>query len=461
MKYFAIRKGRETGIFMDWPTVQSKIHRFKGAEYKSFKTKEEARDYLESSPKLLDLKITKKTVLAYVDGSYIKGIDKYGSGVVILDNDRNVITEFSFSGNNPEFIRSNNVAGEICATIKSIDYAVENAFEQIVIYFDYEGIEKWANGTWSANRKISIYYLSRISELRSKIDIQFVKVDAHSGDEFNDYADHLAKQAISERSHTENKDGSITLKNIPFEEVEMVNSLIKDSFSDSFLVEYSENSIMKSYEYKYLSEYIRINCYSKKSTVHVQGKHSNLMYHTMSYLIQLLPNAEEVIKTMNDFQDDNVSYSVVESTFQDFFPNYRKSEQVLNNALYQTIQNYETSLKQYDYTYLVFPVFRALEYFLHRTLSKANLITANERGVNNFGFFDDERCIQNAHRDKFTFEEREYVEKLYQFYKNRRHKYFHWAQDSLDTAIVEDIQTVRKEIKDACKIIDEYYIIYN
>lgn len=460
MKYYAIRKGRDTGIFMDWPTTQSKIQGYKGAEYKGFKTKEEARQYLENSPKLLDLEITQETVLAYVDGSYFKGIDKYGSGIVILDHARNFITDFSFSGNNPEFMVSNNVAGEICATIKAIEYAIENNFKQVVIYFDYEGIEKWANGSWATNRAISKYYLSRIEVLKTQIDIYFVKVDAHTGDEFNEYADRLAKMAIQERSHTENKDGSITLKNIPLEEVEMVNTLIENSFSDNFLLKTSKTSMMESYEYEYLSEHLRINYYLKKCTLHVQGKPSNLMYHVMSYFIQLLPNAEKVIETMNELQDDNVSYSVVESTFQQLLPNYRMTEQEVNNALYQAVQNYETSLEQYDYTYLIFPAFRALESFLHKTLNKAGLETVNAKGVNNFGFFDKERHIQEIHKDKFSDVERDYVESLYEFYRSRRHKYFHWAQDSMDTAIIEDIQTVRTEIKDACKIMDKYYIIY-
>lgn len=460
MKYYAIKKGRDTGIFMDWSAVQPKIQGFKGAEYKSFQTREEARKYLENSSESLDLEITQETVLAYVDGSYFKGIDKYGSGIVILDNARNFITEFSFSGNDPEFMASNNVAGEICATIKAIEYAIENDFRQVVIYFDYEGIEKWANGSWSTNKPISKYYFSRITELKSTIDIRFVKVDAHTGDEYNECADLLAKNAIRERSHTENKDGSITLKNIPLEEVEIVNKLIEESFSDNFLLKTSKTQIMESFVYSHLSECLRANYYFKNRTLQIQGKPSNLMYHVMSYFIQLLPNAEEVINTMNELQEDNVSYSVVESTFQQLLPNYRITEQEVNNALYQAVQNYETSMEQHDYTYLIFPAFRALEYFLHKTLSKAGLETANAKGVNTFSFFDKNRHIQEKHKDKFSDVERDYVESLYEFYRSRRHKYFHWAQDSMDTAIIEDIQTVRTEIKDACEIMDKYYIIY-
>lgn len=461
MKYYAVKKGREIGIFTDWKIVQPIIKGFKGAEYKSFKTKNEAQEYFEGRENTLDFEITKKTLLAYVDGSYIKGNEKYGSGVVFLDNDRNMIDTLSFAGAESEYLASNNVAGEICATIEAVTYAVKNNFEQLVVYYDYEGIEKWANGSWAANKAISKDYLEKIKSLKSKVKIHFVKVAAHTGDEFNEMADQLAKLAILEKSHTENKDGSITLRNIPLDEVELVNEAIKDSLTDKFSLDIKENNNMISYSYENLSEHLRANYFRKKCTLHIQGKPSNLMYLVMSYFVQLLPNAEEVISVMNDFQEDNVSYSVVESTFQQLLPNYRMDEAELNNSLYQAIQNYETSIEQQDYTYLVFPAFRALEYFLHKTLKKAGLVTTSRNGSNIFSFFEEDKKIQKAHINKFTEAQRNYVEELYDFYSTRRHKYFHWTDDILDLAIIEDINKARIEIKDACVIIDKYYTIYN
>lgn len=42
-KYYVVWKGRETGIFEDWPTCQRLVSGFPGAKYKSFKTMAEAR----------------------------------------------------------------------------------------------------------------------------------------------------------------------------------------------------------------------------------------------------------------------------------------------------------------------------------------------------------------------------------------------------------------------------------
>lgn len=45
-KIYAVRKGRENGLFESWDKCQESIKGFAGAEFKSFKSKEEAIEYL-------------------------------------------------------------------------------------------------------------------------------------------------------------------------------------------------------------------------------------------------------------------------------------------------------------------------------------------------------------------------------------------------------------------------------
>ena len=42
MKFYVVWQGRETGIFTSWEECKSQIEDYKGAQYKSFKTREEA-----------------------------------------------------------------------------------------------------------------------------------------------------------------------------------------------------------------------------------------------------------------------------------------------------------------------------------------------------------------------------------------------------------------------------------
>ena len=69
-------------------------------------------------------------------------------------------------------------------------------YKDLLIYYDYEGIEKWCSGEWKANKEGTIYYRQFCIEAMKKINISFKKVKAHSGNKYNDMADKLAKQAV-------------------------------------------------------------------------------------------------------------------------------------------------------------------------------------------------------------------------------------------------------------------------
>lgn len=79
---------------------------------------------------------------------------------------------------------------------KAILWALENGYKKITIYYDYEGIEKWANGIWKANKPGTQRYKAFIAEKRQEIEIAFRKVAAHTGVKYNEMADQLAKQAL-------------------------------------------------------------------------------------------------------------------------------------------------------------------------------------------------------------------------------------------------------------------------
>ena len=75
-------------------------------------------------------------------------------------------------------------------------WAIENGYKKITIYYDYEGIEKWANGIWKANKVGTQRYKAFVAEKRQEIEIAFRKVAAHTGVKYNEMADQLAKAAL-------------------------------------------------------------------------------------------------------------------------------------------------------------------------------------------------------------------------------------------------------------------------
>ena len=45
-KYYAVQYGREVGVFTSWDNAKASVHRFKGARFKSFSTREKAEAFL-------------------------------------------------------------------------------------------------------------------------------------------------------------------------------------------------------------------------------------------------------------------------------------------------------------------------------------------------------------------------------------------------------------------------------
>lgn len=195
MKYYAVKLGRQTGIFETWGEAEVQVKEFPNAKFKSFSSFEEAESYLEDSNQSQSNNLVEYE--AYVDGSFDKNTNTYGSGVVIT-KENEVIEKISFSGSDEKYIESYQIAGEVKAALRAIEWAVDNNISSIAIYYDYEGIKSWALGEWRAKKAVSKDYKDKFDALSDQIDVYFEKVKAHSGVYFNELADELAKSATLE-----------------------------------------------------------------------------------------------------------------------------------------------------------------------------------------------------------------------------------------------------------------------
>ncbi len=192
-KFYAVRKGYNTGVYNNWDECKKQVNGFSGAEYKSFQTLDEANDYIGLKKEIeLD---SNDFVKAYVDGSYEHSIRQYGSGVVILKNGV-VEKTYSVKGSEASLVGMRNVAGEIEASKIAMKYCIDNNIKSLKLYFDYEGIEKWCTGAWKTNKEGTIDYKKFYDNIKENLAVEFIKVKAHSGDKYNEEADKLAKAAI-------------------------------------------------------------------------------------------------------------------------------------------------------------------------------------------------------------------------------------------------------------------------
>ena len=200
-KYYAVRCGKTPGIYMTWETCKAQVEGFSGAVYKSFTNIEEADAFMNLdasvsvSGETKNYKdIPKDTLIAYVDGSFSEEVGEYGYGAVIFYNGEEI--HISGKGSEEYMISMRNVAGEITAARKVMEYAVEKKCNEITIYHDYEGIAKWCQGLWKTNKQGTIEFKEYFDSIRNIVKVGFIKVKGHSGDEYNDLADKLAKEAI-------------------------------------------------------------------------------------------------------------------------------------------------------------------------------------------------------------------------------------------------------------------------
>jgi len=130
-----------------------------------------------------------------VDGSYQKGITSYG--VVIRKNGK-LLKELSGILDKSEVHGSHQVAGEIKAVTQAVNWCRENEINQVTIFYDYKGLEKWARGQWKTKKTVSKNYADFMRE--DDIKIHWVKIQSHTGKKWNEHADALAANAIKKNT---------------------------------------------------------------------------------------------------------------------------------------------------------------------------------------------------------------------------------------------------------------------
>ena len=186
-KYYAVKKGRTPGIYSTWEECKEQVNRYPGAQYKKFNFLTEAEEFMNTKEEKGD---TSDLPYAYVDGSYLNGVYGYGGFVV----DKNGMHELKGNGSDPDMAAHRNVAGEILGAMAAIQYAVEHGIKKLLIYYDYTGIENWANGTWRANKRATQMYQEYC--MNCGIELVFQHVKGHTGVAGNEVADRLAKEAV-------------------------------------------------------------------------------------------------------------------------------------------------------------------------------------------------------------------------------------------------------------------------
>lgn len=252
-KYYAVKKGNKPGVYKTWSECKAQVDGYSGAVYKSFPSMEEAKKFVSGGslarPKQVDENNVSgdanpnfEKIVAYVDGSYNNFMKVYSGGSVILYKGKTY--ELSKVGNDSKLVDMRNVAGELLGVKNVINWILDNDLKNVSVkfHYDYEGIERWANYEWKANKEGTKEYQKFIESFRALgHEVLFVKVKAHSGIFYNEEADRLAGEAIINYQATGklvNEDTTSKEENISKETSKEIS--IKATSEETFIKDNSE-----------------------------------------------------------------------------------------------------------------------------------------------------------------------------------------------------------------------------
>lgn len=468
-KYYAVKKGNKMGVFDTWEECQEAVKGFSGAEYKSFETEEEANAYLQDKDIMFEEYILpylkKQTIVAFTDGSFNPEKMKYGSGVYIITPNDNRI-ELTKSGNNEKYLSKKNIPGEIFAVLDAIDWAWKNGYENIAVFYDYEGLEKWTTGEWEANNNLTKFYKNKIAELQEIINIEFIKIKAHSSNLYNDKADKLAKSAVNENRILKDRNGNngYVINSVKKEDIERLIHTLRVEVKDLKIEESStENKFI--WGLKSNNEKLTISLFNDIKLL-VQGKLSNLFSYTTTRIIEEICS-DDFIKILKSAYNINIDENSVKCDFQNYLPQLfnKQLPEGIVCLLEQSIINIKI-IDRYSKEFSMYtsPVLRSLEGVLKLNLYKCKIELKNGR----FNMFtkDDKGSYRLSAKHRIGIEEENIhkLENCYNYYYNNRHTLAHFGiiLDETCTATTRLLDTKEQAnliIKETLKIINDNFII--
>lgn len=350
-KYYAVKVGRIPGIYQTWDETKEQINGYSGAVYKGFTTLHDAEQFiLESNEQASDNKkenvtsgdlnnqieekianLSEDEVVAFVDGSYNAEKEKAGFGTIIISKGGEKYTSYkSFTKKFDEnLIALRNVFAELEGVKEAVLVAVNSKKTKITIYYDYTGIEMWATKKWKANNEFTQNYIAFMQEKMKYINIEFVKVPAHSGVIYNEEADALAKKSLLAKGHKTYNDGSVYFTGYSNDDWQTIINYINEENRESLekqneIIKIQTKEISKTRKQLIINDLknkVTINLYRNEKS-YVQGKQSVLFQKIIATAIEFLSNNQIVVETLNSYHALTISKEEVEEHFERLLPNY-------------------------------------------------------------------------------------------------------------------------------------------
>lgn len=170
-KIYVAVSGNVIKRFDTWKECEEFLKEYPDAKYKSFIDDDEAQDFINSNARSV-VPIDLQDVLYCYLGYFGENNNYYAAGSFLAKKNGKVIeknsTKIETRGFAPQIL------GELSACLLAIEYATRIKEERVIIVYSNEGVEMWANGSWSANKKQTIDFKKKIDEYKRRINIDFI-----------------------------------------------------------------------------------------------------------------------------------------------------------------------------------------------------------------------------------------------------------------------------------------------
>jgi ribonuclease HI len=213
-KYYAVARGHIPGVYDTWfgpGAAEEQVRGYKGARYKSFPSKAEAREWLKNPifPKKTVRKeqtdtahntetVPPGTIVIYTDGGCRGNPGNGGYGVIIIDgkNRMELAQGFRLTTNN----RMEMMACLVALTVleKPSDVVIHSDSSYVVNGIEKGWARKWRANDWMRTKNEpaeNADLWSRLLELCNIHRVRFVWVRGHAGNPENERCDELATTA--------------------------------------------------------------------------------------------------------------------------------------------------------------------------------------------------------------------------------------------------------------------------
>lgn len=196
--FYALRTNEGNEVFDNWDACSKARKGHTGIAYKAFATREMAEDWLAGRKPVYKPMPAANVTVFYTDGSNNPEETIPGYGFVIAQRGAlEKAAPMHLSGQTTEegLKPLRNVAGELMAAMKAVQFALKHNLTDIELRYDYAGVGEWVSGKFTTeNSEYYEKYAVWMREMGKRLNITYTQIPGHSGDYYNELADVTARK---------------------------------------------------------------------------------------------------------------------------------------------------------------------------------------------------------------------------------------------------------------------------